>query len=76
MSRSFFAMSVSPNIIHPYLADVNPKYVAKEHKRGRRVHTWTVNYEDDVRRVVSAGVDGIFTDNPKATREIMESMLK
>ncbi|MPN28908.1 Glycerophosphodiester phosphodiesterase [bioreactor metagenome] len=75
-SRSFFAMSVSPHIIHPYLMDVNPKYVAKEHKRGRRVHTWTVNYEDDVRSVVSAGVDGIFTDNPKVTREIMESMLK
>lgn len=75
-SRSFFAMSVSPHMIHPHLVDVNPKYVAKEHKRGRRVHTWTVNYEDDVRRVVSAGVDGIFTDNPKTTREIMENMLK
>lgn len=75
-SRSVFCLGVSPSIIHPYLTDVNAKYVANEHKRGRRVHTWTVNDEDDVRKMLAAGVDGLFTDDPLATRKIMESMEK
>ncbi len=75
-SRSVFCLGVSPHIIHPYLTDVSAAYVAREHKRGRRVHTWTVNYEDDVTRMVKAGVDGVFTDDPLATRKLMEAILK
>ncbi len=75
-SRSVFCKGISPNIIHPYLADVNETYVSREHKRGRRVHTWTVNDPEDVARMIKAGVDGIFTDDPLASRKIMEEILK
>lgn len=72
ISRSRFSRHYSPKIIHPYLSDVNDRYVEHEHRAGRRIHVWTVNEEVDIRRLQAAGVDGVFTDNPLATRRILE----
>jgi len=72
-SRSFFCMGVSPEIVHPYLTDVTAASVKREHKRGRRVHVWTVNEEADLRRLIAIGVDGIFTDDPQKAITILEN---
>jgi len=74
LSRSIFSRHFSPEIIHPYLKDVNKRYVELEHRAGRRVHVWTVNNEADIQRLKKEGVDGIFTDNPLNTRKILENM--
>lgn len=55
---------MSLNAEHPYLTDVNAELVKKLHARGRRVHVWTVNDPEDMRRLRALGVDGIFTDDP------------
>jgi glycerophosphoryl diester phosphodiesterase len=39
-------------------------FVAAAHARGLRVHAWTVNAEDDMRRLLALGVDGVMTDYP------------
>jgi glycerophosphoryl diester phosphodiesterase len=39
-------------------------FVAAAHARNLRVHAWTVNAEDDMRRLLALGVDGIMTDYP------------
>jgi glycerophosphoryl diester phosphodiesterase len=39
-------------------------FVGAAHGRNLRVHAWTVNAEDDMRRLVEVGVDGIITDYP------------
>jgi glycerophosphoryl diester phosphodiesterase len=70
-SRSVFLTNVSPAIIHPYLADVEPLYVRLEHRRHRRVHVWTVNAEQDIKHMLAMHVDGIFTDDPQKARKIM-----
>lgn len=72
ISRSRFSRHFSPQIIHPYLTDVNSHYVKNEHDAGRRVHVWTVNKEVDILRLQSYKVDGVFTDNPLNTRKILE----
>ena len=41
---------------------VTPRLVAAAHRHGVEVHVWTVNDPDDMRRLVSLGVDGIVTD--------------
>lgn len=74
ISRSVFSRHFSPLIIHPFLSDVNSRYVELEHKAGRRVHVWTVNAENDIQRLKNDGVDGLFTDNPLNTRKILEKM--
>ena len=71
ISRSFFLKYISPNIIHPYLADVDPVYVWWEHRRNRRVHVWTVNAEQDIKHMLAMRVDGIFTDDPQKARKLM-----
>lgn len=41
---------------------VTPRLIAAAHAHGVEVHVWTVNDPDDMRRLVSLGVDGIVTD--------------
>ena len=62
-SRSRFLLNLSPSFVHPYRSDVNQQYVEREHKRGRRVHVWTVNEEKDLTKFFEMGVDGVFTDD-------------
>lgn len=73
-TRSFLLMKVSPSYIHPYLMDVTKRLVDKEHTRGRKVNVWTVNAEKDIRRMIKAGVDGIFTDDPLKARKILNEI--
>jgi len=71
-SRSALFTQLSPKIIHPYVEDVNQRYMNIERKRGRRVHVWTVNEEIDLRRLIALGVDGFFTDDPVKALRILE----
>lgn len=40
--------------------------VARAHELGLRINTWTVNDDDEARRLAAAGIDGIVTDVPDA----------
>ena len=70
LSRSFLFLGVSPKIVHPYLNDTNESMVKKEHKRGRRVHVWTVNEAADMQYLLKIGADGLFTDDPLKAKEV------
>jgi glycerophosphoryl diester phosphodiesterase len=64
INRSRFMLKTSPAIIHPYLRDVTPELITREHQRGRWVHTWTVNEAKDIQQMLNWQVDGLFTDDP------------
>jgi len=74
ITRSWFYRKVSPLVVHPHLGDVSKNYVNREHQAGRRVHVWTVNDEQDMKRMYAIGVDGVFTDDPLKARMVMEKM--
>lgn len=57
-------MFISMQAEHPWTEDATPEAVAKAHRKGRRMHVWTVNDADEMGRLRSIGVDGIFTDDP------------
>lgn len=59
---------------HPFEGDVTAAGVAQAHRRGRRVHVWTVNDPPTMRRLWQMGVDGIFTDDPLAARDVLQSL--
>jgi glycerophosphoryl diester phosphodiesterase len=64
-ARSFgFAFGIY-QALHPNLKDVTPQQVQRVHRLKRRIHVWTVNAADDMRRLFHWGVDGIFTDDPQ-----------
>lgn len=72
LQRSFLFRWLSPKFIHPFYSDVSSKYVDSQHSHNRKVNAWTVNDENELRRVNIAGCDGIITDNPSLTRKILE----
>jgi glycerophosphoryl diester phosphodiesterase len=55
---------------HPFVGllagEMAAQIVVGAHELGVRVNTWTVNDDDEVRRLAAAGIDGIVTDVPDA----------
>lgn len=58
--------------LHPELRDATPSLIEQAHRRGHRVHIYTVNHPEDMRRLFAMGVDGIFTDDPLLARRVRE----
>lgn len=63
-ARSFGFAFGRYQALHPALKDISQEQVARVHRLNRRVHVWTVNAEQDMRRLFGWRVDGIFTDDP------------
>ncbi len=70
--RSFGFAFGKYDALHPHLSDTTPQQVQRVHRLGRRIHVWTVNEADDMRRLFAWGVDGIFTDDPLLARRVRE----
>jgi glycerophosphoryl diester phosphodiesterase len=56
--------------LHPYVEDVTSQQVQRVHRLNRRIHVWTVNAADDMRRLFHWGVDAIFTDDPELAVQV------
>lgn len=65
-ARSFGFMFGDYQALHPNIRDVNRQQVQRVHRLERRVHIWTVNAPDEIRRMQELEVDGIITDDPQA----------
>ncbi|MCM3628642.1 glycerophosphodiester phosphodiesterase [Paenibacillus glycanilyticus] len=61
-----YAKGVSPNF-----PKINAAYVHKVQKSGLRIYPYTVNYQLNMDRALTWGVDGIFTDYPDRFREVL-----
>lgn len=73
-ARSFGFVFGKYQALHPHLNDMTQQEVARVHRLNRRIHVWTVNKEEDMRRLFDWGVDGIFTDDTQlAVRVKMDS---
>jgi glycerophosphoryl diester phosphodiesterase len=69
-ARSFGFAFGKYQALHPYLADVTPQEVQRVHRLHRRIHVWTVNAAEDMRRLFHWGVDAIFTDDPQLAVQV------
>lgn len=63
-ARSFGFMFGDYQALHPYISNVSREQIQRAHRVKRRVHVWTANKLEDVKRLNDWGVDGIFTDDP------------
>jgi len=52
---------------------VTPEFIARAHDAGIAVMVWTVNHEDDMRRLLEWGVDGLITDRPDLAVPLVRS---
>ncbi len=51
---------------------VTPELVARCHERSIQIYVWTVDEEEDMRRFISWGVDGIYSNDPAALKKVVE----
>ncbi|UOQ49314.1 glycerophosphodiester phosphodiesterase [Gracilibacillus caseinilyticus] len=54
---------------------LNQRLIRHLHRNGLLVHTYTVNDEADMKRLIEWGIDGIFTDYPDRLYDIKENRL-
>jgi glycerophosphoryl diester phosphodiesterase len=52
---------------------LTPRVIAEAHRRNIPVHVWTVDDPDDMRRLLSWGVDGIQSDRPDLLSAVLVS---
>lgn len=53
-----------------------PKWIKQCHELGLKVNVWTVDDEQELRWVISQGVDYITTDNPVLATKLIQEMCK
>ena len=57
--------------IQPPLELIDAEFMARAKAFGLKVHPWTVNNREEMQRLIDAGVDGMFTDDPVALEEVL-----
>ncbi|MEG2638510.1 MAG: glycerophosphodiester phosphodiesterase [Clostridiales bacterium] len=50
---------------------ITPEMVKNVHAEGKDLYAWTVNNEENMRKIIDLGVDSIVTDNPILAREMI-----
>lgn len=73
-ARSFLGRLLRYQSLHPHHSDASKKFVERVHEWNSLVFTYTVNEEDEMRRLFARGVDGIFTDEPALGCRIREEV--
>lgn len=58
----------------PYRADIaTAERVAWSHDHGMALYTWTIDDEDELRKVAELGYDGVYTRRPDVARRVFDA---
>jgi len=69
-ARSFIGKLIPYSSLHCEQSDVTTKLVSRTQAIGKKLFVYTVNREEDIYRMCTMGVDGIFTDDPILAKQI------
>ncbi|MBQ1848254.1 MAG: glycerophosphodiester phosphodiesterase [Clostridia bacterium] len=71
-----YAKTFGAKAIHPHLGPVFgiENYVSDCHKAGIRIHPWTVDAEEDLRKMFELGVDAVITNRPDVALAIRKEI--
>jgi glycerophosphoryl diester phosphodiesterase len=67
------ARAVAAEAINPSILLATPALIDAAHAEGLAVYVFTVDAEDDMRRLLDLGVDGMFSNFPARLRALMDS---
>jgi glycerophosphoryl diester phosphodiesterase len=70
-ARSWLGTMIPHQSLHPEVKDVKPSLVRRVHGSGRKLFVYTVNNIEEMRRLFTWNVDGIFTDDPVLARQVL-----
>ncbi len=69
--RNFIFRFGNYQALHSKLINISSRQIQRTHRMGRRVHAWTVNKADAMRRLADWGVDGIITGDPQLAVKVL-----
>ena len=61
------------NVISLRRKTVNERLIAVCHEQGLQVYVWTVDEEDEMRKFIDWGADGIYSNRPAVLKKLLES---
>jgi glycerophosphoryl diester phosphodiesterase len=61
------------NVISLRKTTVNEELVAACHEQGLRVYVWTLDDEDEMRKFIAWGADGIYSNRPGVLKKLVQS---
>ncbi len=64
-------LDLKPYSINISIEFINQNFVHLAHQKGLKVFVYTVNYPDDIQRMIEIGVDGVFTDFPDRVKSYL-----
>ncbi len=50
---------------------ITEQFIRSAHEKGMPVYAWTINREDNMRRLIRWGINGIITDHPDLLKRVM-----
>ena len=59
-----FATEIGAESLRLRMDRMTPEWVARGHAAGLEVYVYTVNTPEELRKMIEAGVDGVFTNYP------------
>jgi glycerophosphoryl diester phosphodiesterase len=57
--------------IHPHFSGINKEFVDSAHANNLKINAWTVNEAEEIKRLITLGVDGIITDDITLLNKIL-----
>jgi glycerophosphoryl diester phosphodiesterase len=66
------ARAVGAEALNPWFGLAEPELIAAAHADGLAVYPYTVDDEEVMRRLIEAGVDGLFTNHPDRMRRLLQ----
>lgn len=68
-----YAAKLGADALHPALYNLQyPGFVEECRARGLLLHVWTVDRQEDIRRLAEAGIDAVITNRPDVARRIVD----
>jgi len=71
MRWKLFRTLAHEDMFHPEWRTVTATTVKRAHAKNRPVNLWTTNAPEDMRRMISLGVDAIMTDYPDRLQQVL-----
>jgi len=64
IAKNLKILGFKPDVYSPEFILISKKKVKQLHQKNIKVIPWTINKKEDMKRIISFGVDGIITDYP------------
>jgi glycerophosphoryl diester phosphodiesterase len=71
LRRALLRPVARPTAMHPRFSMIDERFVAWARSKKYKINTWTVDDPNEMRRLISLGIDGIISNKPDVLRRVV-----